>query len=77
MGIDHGRRNVIVPQEFLNDPEVVVRLQQVSGKGMARGVDARRLIYAAQTFRIRVRAEPSFTIIAAITDLSIIIYRDK
>jgi hypothetical protein len=29
MGVDHGCKNVIVAQEFLNGPDVIVRLQQV------------------------------------------------
>ena len=64
-------------QEFLNGPGAVVRLQQVGRKKMAKGMDAHRLIYGAQgDFRIRVRTEPFFTIIAANTVLSIIVYRD-
>ena len=78
MGVDHGHRNVLVPPEFLDCPDVIVCLQQVSSKGMAKGMDAHRLIYTAQgDFRIRVRTEPSFTIIAANTVLSIITYRDQ
>ncbi len=52
MGIDHGRRNVTVPQEFLDCPDVIVCLQQMSGKGMAESVHAHGFGYTRQSCRL-------------------------
>jgi hypothetical protein len=38
MGIDHGRGEVLVPQEFLDGSDVVAGFEQVRGKRMAEGV---------------------------------------
>ena len=43
VGIDHRRLDVFVAEEFLNRPDVVVGLQQVRGKGMAKRMRADRL----------------------------------
>jgi hypothetical protein len=40
VSIDHGRRYVIVPKEFLRSPYIVICLQEVSSKGMAKGTGA-------------------------------------
>jgi hypothetical protein len=38
VGIDPGRFQAGVTEEFLNDADVVIGLQQVGGKGVAEGV---------------------------------------
>jgi hypothetical protein len=43
MGVDHGRLDVFVPEQFLNGPDVVPLLQEVGGEGVAEGV-ARRML---------------------------------
>ena len=37
MRINHCGFHVFVAQEFLNGPDVVARLQEVSGEGVSRG----------------------------------------
>ena len=39
-----------MPQQFLYRPDVVIRLQQVCGKRMAKGVDINRFRYANQAY---------------------------
>ena len=39
MRIDHGRRDVRVPKELLNRPNVATTLKKVRRKGMSKGVD--------------------------------------
>ncbi len=41
VGVDHGRFQAGVPQKTLNDPDVVIGLQQVGGEGVAKGVGRR------------------------------------
>lgn len=36
MGVDHGRLHVLMPEEFLHSADVVMRLQEMSGEGVAR-----------------------------------------
>ncbi len=43
MGVDHGRADVLVTQEFLDCSDVVSILQEMRRKGVAQGVGARRL----------------------------------
>lgn len=43
MRVDHRRGNVIVAEQFLNGPYVVVCLQQMGREGMSQGVHAYRL----------------------------------
>ena len=38
MGVDHGRFEVLVAQQFLHRADVVAGLEQVRGEGMAEGV---------------------------------------
>ena len=38
MGIDHGGLHVAVAKEFLDGPNVIIRLQKVSGKTVPKGV---------------------------------------
>jgi len=38
MGIDHGGSQVAVTEQFLHTPDIVIRLQQVAGKTVAKGV---------------------------------------
>jgi len=35
MGVDHRRRDILVPQQLLHGPDVVAGLQQVGCKGMS------------------------------------------
>jgi hypothetical protein len=42
MGIDHGRGDIRMPQEFLHRPDVIVRFQQMRGKGVAQGMASSR-----------------------------------
>src|SRR5712671_4611421 len=44
MGIDHGRRHILMPQEFLNSSDVVSILEQMGREGMAKSVARRRLL---------------------------------
>jgi len=39
MRIDHGRADVLVPQEFLHRPNIVTILQQVCGKAVPERFD--------------------------------------
>jgi hypothetical protein len=39
MRVDHGRRNMAVPQEFLHRADIVAILQEMSGEGMRGEVD--------------------------------------
>jgi hypothetical protein len=39
VGVDHRRCNVIVPQEFLDSSNFVIRFQKMGGKAMAKCVD--------------------------------------
>jgi hypothetical protein len=43
VGVDHGRADVAVAQQFLDGPDVVAGFQQVCGERMPQGVTARRL----------------------------------
>jgi hypothetical protein len=38
VGVDHRRPHVLVPQQFLDGPDVVPGLEQVGGKGVPQGV---------------------------------------
>ena len=38
MGVDHGRGDVLVAEEFLDRAEVAAVLEPVGGEGMAEGV---------------------------------------
>ena len=38
VGVDHGRADVSVAQQFLHGPDVVVVLQQVGGKRVAKSI---------------------------------------
>jgi len=38
MGIDHRGFHVLVPQQFLNRPDIVTAFQQMRGEGMAERV---------------------------------------
>jgi hypothetical protein len=40
MGTDHGRRPIVVPEQWLNGADVGAALEQVSGEGMTNGVGA-------------------------------------
>ena len=40
MGVDHGRGNIVVPEQLLNGADVGAALQQVSGEGMPKGMGA-------------------------------------
>jgi len=42
MGVNHCRRDIIMPQQFLYRPDIIVRLQQVCGKRMTKRVDIDR-----------------------------------
>jgi hypothetical protein len=37
VGVDHRGRDILVAQEFLNDPDVVVGLKKVGSEGVAKG----------------------------------------
>ena len=41
--IDHRRRNIPVPEQFLNRPDIVARLQEMRGKRVAQCMAADRL----------------------------------
>ena len=38
MGVDHGGLEILVPQQFLNRPNIVPLLQQVRGKAVPEGM---------------------------------------
>jgi len=44
MGVDLGGRDVPVPQQFLNGPDVVPILQQVRGEGIGQVNEGRLLV---------------------------------
>jgi hypothetical protein len=44
MGVQHGRRDVPVTEQFLDGPDVMATLQQMGGKRMAHGVAARNMV---------------------------------
>ena len=43
VGVDHGGFEACVAEQFLNDPDIVVRLQEMGGEGVAEGVGINRL----------------------------------
>ena len=43
MCVDHGCIDIFVPQQLLNDPDIVSRFEHVCGKTVAQGVTARHL----------------------------------
>ena len=45
MCVDHRRRHVLVPEQFLNGANVVATFEQVGRKGMPKGVTAGRFSY--------------------------------
>jgi len=38
VGIDHRRPDILMPEQFLNRPNVIAILQEVGGEGMPKGV---------------------------------------
>src|SRR5512146_1516042 len=38
MGVDHGRTNILMPQQFLNGTNVISVLQEMGGKAMPEGM---------------------------------------
>jgi hypothetical protein len=40
VGVEHGRRKILMPEELLNSADIDAALKQVSGEGMAKGVGA-------------------------------------
>jgi hypothetical protein len=40
VGVDHGRGQIVVPEQLLNGADVGAALEQVRGEGMAKGVGA-------------------------------------
>ena len=38
MGVNHGRPHIAVAQQFLNRSDIVIGLQQMRGKAVAKGV---------------------------------------
>ena len=40
MGVDHGRRKILVSKQVLNGADVGAALQQVGGEGVAKGMGA-------------------------------------
>ena len=44
MGIDHGRRNILMSEEFLNGADIVACFQQMSGEAMAEGMTTDGLV---------------------------------
>jgi len=47
MGIDHRRLDILVPQQVLDGPDVVIILQQI-GKKRSIGINHGRLAYALE-----------------------------
>ena len=40
MGVEHGRGKILVPEQLLNGADVGAALEQVRGKGVAKGMGA-------------------------------------
>ena len=51
-----------MPQEFLHSPDIIIRLQQVGGEAMAKGVDTNLFGYASQPCGIPDRLLPDKTL---------------
>ena len=45
MSVDHGRFDILVPQQLLDRADVVAILEQMSCEGMAKGMRGNRFIY--------------------------------
>jgi len=52
VGIDHGRLDVLVAQQFLDGTDVVMVFQQVGGEGVSEGVAGHALFQAGGTCRL-------------------------
>ena len=50
--VDHGRSDVLVPQEFLHRANIVTILQQVRGKTVSERMAAAALIQAGLAYRL-------------------------
>ena len=52
MRVDHGRRDVLVPQEFLDGPDIVARFEEVGGETVAERMGADGLGEICQPARL-------------------------
>jgi len=46
MGVDRGRLYIRVPEKLLDGPDIITRLDQVSGKAVTQRVDRRMFHHA-------------------------------
>ena len=49
MGINHGGFDILMAQEFLNGTDIVVILQKLGGKAMAKSMTTDSLVDTGQT----------------------------